>query len=188
MTMSQAIARIDHPGRLLGDFRSTAGGLFACGFQPDRVILMDFRGPPRDREAPITREEVEAVLRRVSGEDVRVEALEDASRWTDHSRLADTYRRGRGLLAGDAAHVHSPFGGQGMSLGLGDAANLGWKLAAVVRGEHSPRAYSTPTRPSGGRSPRPSWRTPAPRRPSGGPTRSPARCGTSSRGSCSSTT
>ena len=50
-------------------------------------------------------------------------------------RSADTYRRGRVLLAGDAAHIHSPFGGQGLSLGLADAANLGWKLAAVVRGE-----------------------------------------------------
>jgi hypothetical protein len=67
--------------------------------------------------------------------DVRVKAFENASRWTDNTRLVDTYRRDRVLLAGDAAHVHSPFGGQGMSLGLVDAANLGWKLAAVIRGE-----------------------------------------------------
>jgi 4,5-epoxidase len=51
-----------------------------------------------------------------------------------HRRLADTYRRGRILLAGDAAHVHSPFGGQGMNTGIGDAENLGWKLAMVVNG------------------------------------------------------
>jgi len=75
------------------------------------------------------------VLRRISGQDVRVTALASASRWTDNTRLADTYRLGRVLLAGDAAHVHTPFGGQGLSLGLVDAANLGWKLAAVVRGE-----------------------------------------------------
>ena len=75
------------------------------------------------------------MLRRVSGADVRVKALENGSRWPDNTRLVDTYRRGRVLLAGDAAHVHSPFGGQGMSLGLVDAANLGWKLAAVIRGE-----------------------------------------------------
>ncbi len=81
------------------------------------------------------REEIEDVLRRVSGQDVRVTALVAGSRWTDNTRLIDTYRRGRVLLAGDAAHVHSPFGGQGLSLGLVDAANLGWKLAAVVRGE-----------------------------------------------------
>ncbi|MGV7241385.1 FAD-dependent monooxygenase [Caballeronia sp. M23-90] len=60
--------------------------------------------------------ETEAVLRRVSGVDVRVTSVEDGSRWTNNTRLADTYRRGRVLLAGDAAHVHSPFGAQGMSL------------------------------------------------------------------------
>ncbi|GGK97871.1 oxygenase [Mangrovihabitans endophyticus] len=57
--------------------------------------------------------------------------------WTStfriHRRLADTYRSGRVLLAGDAAHIHSPFGGQGMNTGLGDAENLAWKLALVVR-------------------------------------------------------
>jgi hypothetical protein len=75
------------------------------------------------------------VLRRISGADVRVTAIEQANRWTDITRLVDTYRRDSVLLAGDAAHVHSPVGGQGLSLGLVDAANLGWKLAAVVRGD-----------------------------------------------------
>jgi hypothetical protein len=64
-----------------------------------------------------------------------VTAIEQANRWTDTARLVDTYRQDRVLLAGDAAHVHSPVGGQGLSLGLVDAANLGWKLAAVVRGD-----------------------------------------------------
>lgn len=58
--------------------------------------------------------------------------------WTStfriHRRLASTYRRGRILLAGDAAHIHSPFGGQGMNTGLGDAENLAWKLALVATG------------------------------------------------------
>jgi 2-polyprenyl-6-methoxyphenol hydroxylase-like FAD-dependent oxidoreductase len=57
--------------------------------------------------------------------------------WTDRSRQATTYRKGRVLLAGDAAHIHSPLGGQGLNLGLGDAMNLGWKLAATVRGDAS---------------------------------------------------
>ncbi|RYE82180.1 MAG: hypothetical protein EOO75_21085, partial [Myxococcales bacterium] len=64
----------------------------------------------------------------------RVTALHAATRWTDHARQAATYRQGRVLLAGDAAHVHPPFGGQGLNLGLLDATNLGWKLAATVRG------------------------------------------------------
>jgi 4,5-epoxidase len=58
--------------------------------------------------------------------------------WTStfgiHRRLASSYRRGRVLLAGDAAHIQSPFGGQGMNTGIGDAENLAWKLAMVVRG------------------------------------------------------
>jgi 2-polyprenyl-6-methoxyphenol hydroxylase-like FAD-dependent oxidoreductase len=136
LTMLQAVADVDHPERLLpAGWRRTPGGVFSYGPFPGRLFMLDFSGPPADRDAPVTRAEVEDVLRRVSGQDVRVRSLAAASRWTDNARLADTYRRGRVLLAGDAAHVHSPFGGQGLSLGLVDAANLGWKLAAVVRGE-----------------------------------------------------
>ena len=135
-TFYQAVVEIDHPERLLPlGWRRTSEGVFSYGFLPDRLVLLDFSGAPEDRDAPVAREEIETVLRRISGEDVRVTALAGASRWTDNTRLADTYRRGRVLLAGDAAHVHTPFGGQGLSLGLVDAANLGWKLAAVVRGE-----------------------------------------------------
>jgi 2-polyprenyl-6-methoxyphenol hydroxylase-like FAD-dependent oxidoreductase len=136
MTMYHVVADIDHPERLLPlGWRRTPGGVFSYGPFPGRLFMLDFSGPPKDRQAPLTAEEIEAVLRRVSGADVRVKALEAGGRWTDSARLVDTYRRGRVLLAGDAAHIHSPFGGQGMSLGLVDAANLGWKLAAVIRGE-----------------------------------------------------
>ena len=96
------------------------------------MFLAEFDGPPADRSAPVTREEIETTLRRISGADVRVTAVRTATRFTDNARQADSYRRGRVLLAGDAAHVHSPFGGQGLNLGLLDAVNLGWKLAAVV--------------------------------------------------------
>lgn len=135
-TFYQAVAEVDHPERLLpSGWRRTSGGVFSYGPFPGRLVMLDFSGPPEDRDASVSPEEIEAALRRVSGADVRVKALESASRWTDNTRLADTYRRGRVLLAGDAAHVHTPFGGQGLSLGLADAANLGWKLAAVLRGE-----------------------------------------------------
>jgi hypothetical protein len=77
---------------------------------------------------------VQTVLRRVSGTDVTLKTLNVASTWTDRSQQATTYRKGRVLLAGDAAHIHSPLGGQGLNLGLGDAMNLGWKLAATIRG------------------------------------------------------
>jgi 2-polyprenyl-6-methoxyphenol hydroxylase-like FAD-dependent oxidoreductase len=135
-TFYQVIAEIDHPERLLPiGWRRTSDGVFSYGPVPGRLFMLDFTGPPEDRQAPVTREEIEAVLRRISGTDVRVKVLASGSRWADNTRLVDTYRRGRVLLAGDAAHVHSPFGGQGLSLGLVDAANLGWKLAAVIRGE-----------------------------------------------------
>ncbi len=133
-TFYQTVAEIDHPERLSPGWHRTAGGVFSYGPLPGRLVMLDFSGPPGDRQAPVTREEIEAVLRRISGVDVLVNAIEGGSRWTDNTRLVDTYRRGRVLLAGDAAHVHTPFGGQGLSLGLVDAANLGWKLAAAVRG------------------------------------------------------
>jgi 2-polyprenyl-6-methoxyphenol hydroxylase-like FAD-dependent oxidoreductase len=69
-----------------------------------------------------------------------------------HRRLAETYRNGRILLAGDAAHVHSPFGGQGMNTGIGDGENLAWKLAMVVNGTAEPALLDS-YEANGGRSP-----------------------------------
>lgn len=112
----------------------TAEGMYQ--FTPPGMIAMaDFDGGAFHRSAPITREHVEAVMRKISGADVTVTKLELATTWTDRAYQASAYRNGRVLLAGDAAHIHSPLGGQGLNLGLGDAMNLGWKLAAVIRGD-----------------------------------------------------
>lgn len=136
LTMYQAILDLDDPeGALAKGWQRGPGGVYACGPWPRRLFMLDFSGPPADRRVPVTPEELETVLRRISGADVRVRALEQANRWADNTRLVETYRHGRVLLAGDAAHVHAPFGGQGLSLGFGDATNLGWKLAAVIRGD-----------------------------------------------------
>lgn len=70
----------------------------------------------------------------ICGTDYGVHSPTWISRFTDMSRQAATYRKGRILLAGDAAHVHSPVGGQGLNTGVQDAVNLGWKLAEVVQG------------------------------------------------------
>jgi hypothetical protein len=102
---------------------------------PGRILTVEFDGAPTGRGTPLTVEEIDSSLRRVSGADVRVTKVKTATRFTDNARQATTYRRGRVLLAGDAAHVHSPFGSQGLNLGVGDAVNLGWKLAATIRGD-----------------------------------------------------
>ena len=104
-------------------------------WQPGAIAIADFDGGACHRSGPITLEHVQAVLRRVSGTGVTLKALHVASTWTDRAMQATTYRRGRVLLAGDAAHIHSPLGGQGLNLGFGDAMNLGWKLAATIRGD-----------------------------------------------------
>lgn len=122
------------PSRLpLGRHYTTAG--MYTQWQPGVIAMADFDGGASHRVQPLTGEQVQSVLRRVSCTDVTVTALHVASTWTDRSKQATTYRQGRLLLAGDAAHIHSPLGGQGLNLGLGDAMNLGWKLAATVRGD-----------------------------------------------------
>jgi 2-polyprenyl-6-methoxyphenol hydroxylase-like FAD-dependent oxidoreductase len=81
-----------------------------------------------------TLNDLSAALIAVFGTDFGVHDPTWISRFTDMTRQAATYRAGRVLLAGDAAHVHYPVGGQGLSLGVQDAVNLGWKLAQVVHG------------------------------------------------------
>jgi hypothetical protein len=95
--------------------------------------MMDFDSGAFDRSGPLTPDHLQTVLRRVSGVDVTVDEVELASSFTDRAMQTTTYRRNRVLLAGDAAHIHSPLGGQGLNLGIGDALNLGWKLAAAIR-------------------------------------------------------
>ena len=91
-TFYQAVAQIDHPERLAPmGWRRTSGGVFSYGPFPGRLVMLEFSGPPEDRQAPITREEIEIVLRRVSGADVRVKALESGSRWTDNTPVSYTH-------------------------------------------------------------------------------------------------
>jgi rifampicin monooxygenase len=91
-------------------------------------------GVAEDRSVPPTLEEFKQQLRVFAGTDFGVHSPRWLSRFGDATRLAERYRVGRVLLAGDAAHIHPPVGGQGLNLGVQDAFNLGWKLAAEVRG------------------------------------------------------
>jgi 3-(3-hydroxy-phenyl)propionate hydroxylase len=90
--------------------------------------------PAPDRVDEPTLEDLRVALIRVDGTDHGAHSPRFISRFTDMTRQAVAYRSGRVLLAGDAAHVHAPIGGQGLNLGVQDSVNLGWKLAQVVNG------------------------------------------------------
>jgi 2-polyprenyl-6-methoxyphenol hydroxylase-like FAD-dependent oxidoreductase len=91
-------------------------------------------GVAEDRSVPPTLAEIKQQLQAVAGTDFGVHSPRWLSRFGDATRQAERYRVGRVLLAGDAAHIHPPTGGQGMNLGIQDAFNLGWKLAAAIVG------------------------------------------------------
>ncbi|MFK0171017.1 FAD-dependent monooxygenase [Streptomyces sp. NPDC090306] len=99
----------------------------------DRIIVCPHGSPSDARAEQATFPEVAAAWRHITGEDIGDARATWVSSFTDATRQADSYRRGRVLLAGDAAHIHLPAGGQGLSTGVQDAVNLGWKLAAAVR-------------------------------------------------------
>jgi 2-polyprenyl-6-methoxyphenol hydroxylase-like FAD-dependent oxidoreductase len=95
-------------------------------------VVVPAEGVAKDRSLPPTLEEFKQQLRAIAGTDFGVHSPRWLSRFGDATRQAERYRIGRVLLAGDAAHIHPPTGGQGLNLGIQDAFNLGWKLAAEV--------------------------------------------------------
>src|SRR5438128_6619364 len=99
--------------------------------------------PDLDRTDEPTLQDVRDALIRVDGKDYGVHSPHWISSFTDMTRQAVAYRGGRVLLAGDAAHVHAPIGGQGLNIGVQDAVNLGWKLAQVVNGTSPARLLDT---------------------------------------------
>jgi 2-polyprenyl-6-methoxyphenol hydroxylase-like FAD-dependent oxidoreductase len=133
-------AKVDlaDPEKLGAGRMATERGMYFQS-QPGYLNLQDFDGGAFHQTGqPITLEHLQAVLRRISDTGVTISALHIATTWTDRARQATSYRNGRVLLAGDAAHIHSPLGGQGLNLGIGDAMNLGAKLAATIHGTASP--------------------------------------------------
>lgn len=134
---------------MAGDVRFEGGGGFAAGWHRTprgwmvakeagggvvRLRTLNCGGAHVGRGVPPTVEELRREVSWIAGREVAVRDARWLSRFSDFSRLAGCYRRGRVFLAGDAAHVHFPIGGQGLSTGLLDAVDLGWKLAFAVRG------------------------------------------------------
>ena len=107
------------------------GGIGRADGGAVRVVLSEARA---DTDGEPTLEDLREVLIAVDGTDHGVHSPSWISRFTDMTRQAESYRKGRVLLAGDAAHVHPPQGGEGLNTGVQDAVNLGWKLAQVVAG------------------------------------------------------
>ena len=125
----------DHPERLKPGFHHSKNGFYIT-VGPGILYLTDFDGGAFDRSQPITQPHLQGIFTRVSGiTDVHIEKIHIVSSFTDRCKQTTSYRKGRILLAGDAAHIHGPVGSQGLNVGLGDAMNLGWKLAATLRRE-----------------------------------------------------
>ena len=145
-TTSNLIAEVEITEEPVLGIRRDAAGVHGIGrleyeIRDGEVIYAD-RGPVRvmltERQLGAsgepTLDDLSKALIAVYGTDFGVHSPVSISRFTDMTRQAATYRTGRVLLAGDSAHVHYPAGGQGLSLGVQDAVNLGWKLAQVLSG------------------------------------------------------
>ena len=140
-TRSNLIAEVETTEDPPKGIRHDATGIHALNTMEDgrtvRVIVTEQQLGPSSE--PTLRDLSEALIT-VYGTDFGIHNPTWISRFTDMTRQAAAYRAGRVLLAGDSAHVHYPAGGQGLSLGVGDAVNLGWKLAQVVN-ETSPESF-----------------------------------------------
>jgi 2-polyprenyl-6-methoxyphenol hydroxylase-like FAD-dependent oxidoreductase len=115
---------------------SSAGMLLVFPFRDGscRVVLYDYGRANADISEPVTLAEIADGLRRITGRDLGPRDMYWSARYRSESRQAPTYRSGRILLAGDAAHSQPPAGAQGLNTGLQDVVNLGWKLAAEIGG------------------------------------------------------
>lgn len=136
-SVSYLIAEVDMADEPAWGMRTGANGVYGLGKLDDgkraRVVMVE----TEVRHGQPTLDDLRAALVAVYGTDFGVHHVTWLSRFSDMARQAASYRAGRVFLAGDAAHVHAPTGGQGLNTGVQDAVNLGWKLAHAVRGTAS---------------------------------------------------
>jgi 2-polyprenyl-6-methoxyphenol hydroxylase-like FAD-dependent oxidoreductase len=128
------------PGETLTGITNEKGVVLVIPFGDGwfRAIVWDRLREQAPLREPVTLDEIRDSFQRIAGHDFGMTEMRWSSRFLSERRQARHYRKGRVFLAGDAAHVHSPLGGQGMNTGIGDALNLGWKLAGAIRGSAPP--------------------------------------------------
>jgi 3-(3-hydroxy-phenyl)propionate hydroxylase len=136
MSLIGDVELAEPPQRPLFLDRRQSGLITAIQFRPGwyRIVTTERERIVGPNE-PVTIEELRASAVRVAGTDFGMHSPRWLSHFNDATRQVEHYRMGRILLAGDAAHIHAPAGGQGMNMGMQDAFNLGWKLSAVVNGD-----------------------------------------------------
>ncbi|MFJ8194790.1 FAD-dependent monooxygenase [Streptomyces sp. NPDC096094] len=130
------LVRLEDAGALLPGWHHTPRGWIVAHDIPGagtHIRTLDCSGAHAGRHLPPTAQELRGELARIAGREIAFGQARWLSRFSDFARLAHSYRWGRILLAGDAAHMHFPVGAQGLSTGVQDALNLGWKLALAVR-------------------------------------------------------
>jgi 2-polyprenyl-6-methoxyphenol hydroxylase-like FAD-dependent oxidoreductase len=133
-TISNLIAEVQVAAEPPWGSRRDALGLHAFSKLEDGGVAVLVTEPRVGQTGEPTLRDLSAAVRAVYATDFGIHDPAWISRFTDMARQADAYRNGRVLVAGDAAHVHYPVGGQGLNIGVQDAVNLGWKLAQVVKG------------------------------------------------------
>ncbi len=133
-TTSWLIAEVATTDEPKWGFHKDAAGTHAIGKAEGGLVGVVLQGPYAENAAEPTLRDISEGLVAAYGTDYGVHSPRWISRFTDMTRQAAAYRDRRVVLAGDAAHVHPPVGGQGLNMGVQDAVNLGWKLAQVVKG------------------------------------------------------
>jgi 2-polyprenyl-6-methoxyphenol hydroxylase-like FAD-dependent oxidoreductase len=164
-SLVRKLARFEFPGTastyygLLGDVeqfdesihQKVGAGLYPTGMFGQvplsaaklRLMTTEFDRPLPSDDTPITLDDLRDSIRRVTGADVEIDKPVWLSRFGNATRQVTQYQQGRVFLAGDAAHIHYPIGGQGLNAGVQDAVNLGWKLAAEINGWAPPSLIDT---------------------------------------------
>lgn len=148
-------AVVGNPRQLPPGWNTHPRGVTMVNLNPyghSRISVFEFDGPASERRSPLSVQEFSQSLDRVLGQHIELSGVQYLDRLSDFIRIADSYRSGRLFLAGDAAHVHPPLGGQGLNTGLQDAVNLAFKIVSVIAYGADPSlldSYDAERRPVG---------------------------------------